>query len=437
MRLAILGGGGFRVPQVVGALRKRPGLGVDEVVLHDIDAHRLAVIMSVLGDAPPTIRATISLADAVLGADVIFSAIRVGGADARVRDERRALSLGVLGQETVGAGGIAYGLRTLPVVLAASKTIADLAPDAWTINFTNPAGMITEAMRTVLGERVIGICDSPVGLIRRTCTALGVRPSDAVIDYAGLNHLGWLRSLRVDGRDLLPGLLSSASVLGSFEEGRLFGGTLLRALGALPIEYLYFYYRPDDVLRSLRDAPTRGEVVREAQAAFYQAADGQNAAELWEATRRAREQSYLAEARSSGDERDEQDLSGGGYEQVALDLIAALTGGPPAELIVNVANGTTLPQLPADAVVEVPCIVDANGAIPRAVDRLTLHQLGLVASVRAAERAAIDAVLHRSREHAVHAFAVHPLVCSQTLAEALLEGLLGDDPGLARLLHTS
>lgn len=435
MRLAILGGGGFRVPLIVRALRRRPWLGVDEVVLHDIDSRRLQVIQSVLGDGSPALRATTSLRDAVRDVDIVFSAIRVGGAEGRVRDERRALALGVIGQETVGAGGIAYGLRTLPVVFAAATAIAELAPHAWTINFTNPAGMITEAMRTVLDDRVIGICDSPVALIRRTCHALGVRPADAVADYAGINHLGWLRALRVDGRNVLPELLSSTSRLGSFEEGRLFGAPLLDMLGALPNEYLYFYYRADELLHTLGDGSTRGEVVRDAQEAFYRRARSDTAAVLWESTRLARERSYLAEARPSGDERDGHDLTGGGYEQVALDVVEALGGGRPRELIVNVANGPSLPQLPADMVVEVPCTVNAMGAAPRPLDPFTLHQLGLVASVRAAERFAIEAVLHRSRALAVQAFASHPLVGSQTVAEALFERLLHDDVRLRRLLH--
>ena len=138
-------------------------------MLHDADPQRLAVISAVLAGRAGSARSRLagSVTEAVTGADVVFSAIRVGGAAGRVRDERRALDLGVLGQETVGAGGIAYALRTLPVALDAAQVIRDVAPDAWLINFTNPAGLVTEALRTVLGDRVIGICDSPIGLVRR------------------------------------------------------------------------------------------------------------------------------------------------------------------------------------------------------------------------------------------------------------------------------
>src|SRR3712207_134615 len=162
MRLVIVGGGGFRVPLVYRAVRRRPELGITELVLTEANADRLAVIGHVLEPDPAIrIRLETSLPDAVRDADFVFSAIRVGGAAGRVADERRALAHGVLGQETVGTGGLAFGLRTLPVAIDLARTVAELAPRAWLVNFTNPAGMITEASRTVLGDRVIGICDSP------------------------------------------------------------------------------------------------------------------------------------------------------------------------------------------------------------------------------------------------------------------------------------
>lgn len=437
MRLVILGGGGFRVPLVYRALTRRTGLGVDEVVLHDVDAGRLAAIVDVLQPVPGLqIRATTSLSEALPGADFVFSAIRVGGAQGRVADERRALALGVLGQETVGAGGIAYGLRTLPVALATARAVADLAPDAWLINFTNPAGLITEATRTILGNRVIGICDSPVGLVRRACRALELPQSDVDADYVGINHLGWMRSLRHAGADVLPQLLADDAALESIEEGSLFGPDFLRALGSIPNEYLYYYYQNAEVLAALRQGPTRGEFLRDEQAGFYAAAAAEppRAPELWEATRRRREESYLAEARGADQPRDEQDLSGGGYEEVALDLMTALSGGRHSRLIVNVPNGSTLPELPADLVIEAACLVDTSGARPLPVAPLTLHQLGLVAAVRAAERGAIEAVLSSSRQAALRAFAIHPLVGSERIAAALLDDLLLADPRLAAVL---
>jgi len=441
MGLVILGGGGFRVPLVYRALAARSSLGIDEVVLFDVDGARSKVIAAVLQPIPGIrIRLTDSLPEALTGADVVFSAIRVGGAAGRVRDERRALEAGVLGQETVGAGGLSFGLRTLPVVLRAAELQAELAPNSWLINFTNPAGMITQALSTVLGPRVVGICDSPVGLIRRAVRALGVAPSGIEYDYAGLNHLGWLTGLRQNGADLLGRLLADDSLLQRMEEGRLFDPQLLRSLRAIPNEYLHFYYSARELTASLSRAKTRGEVVLAEQEDFYRAAGqamtvaGQAPAVaemLWEQTRAHREQTYLAEARL--DERDTQDLSGGGYEQVALDVAEALTTGVAKELIVNARNGSAYPQLPAELVLETRCVVDATGARPLPGPALHLHQLGLMASVRAAEQSVIDAVRTRDRAAAVHGFAIHPLIGSRRIAARLVESTQAQEPSVAAL----
>lgn len=437
VRLTILGGGGFRVPLIHRALLARAALGVDEVVLHDVDPARLAVIAAVLPPDPKIrVRTTGSLTDALTGTDVVFSAVRVGGAAGRVRDERRALRAGLLGQETVGAGGLAFGLRTLPVVLHAAQVQAQVAPDAWLINFTNPAGLITQALTGVLGGRVIGICDSPIGLVRRACRALGLPVEQVRYQYAGINHLGWLTALEHQGRDRLPDLLADDDLLAGTEEGRLFGPQLLRALRCIPNEYLYFYYAAREVAAALIDAPTRGEVVQAEQQQFYRAAGDRpaHAPQLWQRARAHRESTYLAEARDS--DRDEADLTGGGYEHVALDIVEAVLaapGTPPAELLVNAPNGRAYPQLPPDLVVETRCLVDGTGAHPQPGPPLPLHQLGLVASVRAAEEALIGAVRNGDREAAIHGFAIHPLIGSRPLAAGLMASIEAEEPGVAAL----
>ena len=291
----------------------------------------------------------------------------------------------------------------------------------------------------MLGNRVIGICDSPIGLIRRACRAVGVGEAAVdALDYVGINHLGWLRSLPVGGRDLLPGLLSDDAALESFEEGRLFGGPLLRTLGCLPNEYGYFYYAAIDLIKQSdrRGRPgarwwpriSRGSTRRPPS-------DPGAAAELWSATRRRREESYLAETRTVDEQRDEADLSGGGYEEVALDVIDAVLSGRPTAMIVNARNGSAVPQLPADMVLEVPCVIDGPGATPLPVAPLDLHQLGLIGSVRASERAVIAAITEGSREEALRAFIIHPLVGSPVIARQLLDGLLADEPSLTGLLQ--
>lgn len=444
MRLTILGGGGFRVPLVYGALLTDRAEGrVTEVVLHDVDAGRLSAVTRVLAEQAaevtdaPAVRATTDLDEALRGADFVFSAIRVGGLAGRAEDERVALAEGVLGQETVGAGGIAYGLRTVPVAVDIARRAARLAPDAWVINFTNPAGLVTEAMSRHLGDRVIGICDSPVGLGRRIARVLGVPPGDAWIDYVGLNHLGWVRGLRHAGRDLLPRLLGDPELLGSFEEGRLFGPEWLRSLGAIPNEYLHYYYFNREAVEAYQRAEkTRGAFLRDQQAAFYEGLNDPAAPALaaWNRTRAEREATYMAENREAAGagEREEDDLSGG-YEKVALALMRAIARDERATLILNVRNQGVLSVLDADAVIEVPCLVDANGAHPVAVDPLPGHATGLVCAVKAVEREVLTAAESRSRAAAVKAFALHPLVDSVNVAHRLVEGYTRVHPGLAYL----
>jgi 6-phospho-beta-glucosidase len=445
VKLTILGGGGFRVPLVYGALLTDHAEGrVTEVVLHDLDDSRLYAVARVLDEQAvgvpdaPVVTATTDLDEALRGADFIFSAIRVGGLEGRADDERVALAEGVLGQETVGAGGIAYGLRTVPVAVDIAQRVARLAPDAWVINFTNPAGLVTEAMSRHLGDRVIGICDSPVGLGRRIARVLGAKnPGEAWIDYVGLNHLGWVRGLRIAGRDELPRLLADPDLLGSFEEGKLFGVDWLQSLGAIPNEYLHYYYFNREAVRAYQRAEkTRGAFLADQQARFYEEMKRPDAAALtaWDRTRAEREATYMSENRETAGagERDADDLSGG-YEKVALALMRAIARDERTTLILNVRNQGTLSVLDADAVIEVPCLVDANGAHPVAVAPLPDHATGLVCSVKAVEREVLAAAESGSRTTAVKAFALHPLVDSVNVARKLVEGYTAVHPGLAYL----
>jgi 6-phospho-beta-glucosidase len=417
---------------------------VTEIVLHDLDEARLRAMSEVLtqagADRPhaPAVSATTDLDDALLGADFVFSAIRVGGLAGRTRDERVALDLGVLGQETTGPGGLAYALRTVPVALDIARRTRDVAPDAWFINFTNPAGIVTEAMQTVLGDRVIGICDSPIALARRAIGALGLDPSTTDIDYVGLNHLGWLRALRVDGSDHLPELLADPAALLTLEEGRLFGPEWVRALGAIPNEYLYYYYFAREARAAILAAPqTRGEFLREQQEAFYAAVTQHpdTAAAEWSRVREERDATYMREARAEDEERDAADVAGGGYEGVALAIMAAISRGEASTMILNIRGAGAVPGMPADAVVEIPCDVDGDGPHARALAPVEGHMLGLMQQVKAVERLVIEAATTGSQQAAVKAFALHPLVDSVSTARALLEGYRRAHPELAALFR--
>jgi len=440
LKLAIIGGGGFRVPQVHAALLARQGtLRFGEVVLHDIDAARLERIGSVLAEqadehgAALALRATTDLEDAVDGADFVFAAIRPGGLEGRSIDESVALSHGLLGQETTGPGGLCFALRTIPAMIALAELVARRAPHAWLINFTNPAGMVTEAVQPILGDRAVGICDSPSGLCRRVAAALGREPGELWFDYFGLNHLGWLKGVRGADGDLLGELLADDAALASFEEGALFGADWLRSLGMVPNEYLYYFYFAAETVAAIQaGGRPRGAYLLEQQAGFY-AGDGHGGGALpaWRAARSARERSYMAEARSAAGLANEhpQDAAGG-YEDEALAVVEAITGGSGTVLICNTANRSALPFLDERAVVEVPAAVGPAGPQPIAVGAVPDHARALMQSVKAVERATIEAALTGSSALAVKALALHPLVPSVSAARELFGAYRARMPAL-------
>ena len=451
MILTLLGGGGFRVPLVYRALMADRSAGrVTELRLHDVDDQRLTSIVKVLDelaagrdDAPRVVVAP-DLATALAGTDFIFSAMRVGCTEGRATDEAICLDHHIIGQETLGAGGISYALRGIPVALALAAAVREHAPDAWLINFTNPAGIITQVLRSELGERVVGICDSPVGLARRVLTTLqgaglvradagpvGLGGSGVRMDYLGLNHLGWLQGLVVDDVDVLPLLLERADLVESFEEGKLFGFRLVQALGSVPNEYLhYFYFTREDLAIDLANDAPRGKFLAAQQGRFYEAVadlDGRPGAfELWNRTRLEREQTYMASNREAAGnfERDEADLETGGYDQVALAIMHAIANDVPATLVLNVPNAGTIPELADDDVIETVCRIDASGIVPLPVSPLPDHARGMVVNQKFVERSVISAARTGSRRDALLALLQHPLVDSFGVAEQVLDEMI-------------
>ncbi|HJE51831.1 MAG TPA: 6-phospho-beta-glucosidase, partial [Tessaracoccus flavescens] len=441
---------GFRVPMVYEAVATgATGLTVDEVVLYDTDPTRLRVMERIIGElahtlpGAPVLTTTDSLDVAVADTDFVFAAVRVGGPAGRVIDERVALNLGLLGQETIGPGGLAYALRSIPVARELTDAVKRLAPNAWVINFTNPAGIVTEAMRQILGERVVGICDTPIGLARRVGRQLGVELDDpsVEIDYIGLNHLGWLREVRVDGVNRLPEVLADDNLLDGIEEARLMGFDWVRQTRALPNEYLFYYLFPDEARRRIQaKATTRGEYLLAQQSRFYRTAVDDTCCasplNLWRTVLRDREGTYMAEAREGA--RREEDIAGGGYQEVALRLMTALALGGSERMILDVGNGLDdgtriVPELPDDMVVEVPCVVDRDGVHPQAVGPVALDQLGLMARLRASERKILEAAVTGNEGAAWEGFSIHPLVDSPVLGRQLVDGYKRGHPEVAAL----
>jgi 6-phospho-beta-glucosidase len=451
VKIAVVGGGGFRTPVIWESVAELDD--VAGMTLHDHDRARLERIAPVIeglrrerGGGGPSVRTTTSLEDAVEGCGAVFCAIRVGGLEGRVVDETVPLALGVLGQETVGPGGIAFALRTVPVMREIAEVTAKRAPGTWFLNFTNPAGLVTEAIRPILGDRAIGVCDSPAALCARVAAALGKPMRSLEFAYAGLNHLGWLAAVHTDGEEVLGRLLDDEPRLSGIEEARLFGPSSLRELGAIPNEYLVYYERPDDIVRAFRAAgQTRAQVLLEQQHAFYAHHDETPEAALssWRLTRDARHGSYMAEAWAAGHLTDEpaaaalSDDEGpgeAGYAAIAASFLHALTSGPPSTLILNTPNRGRLPFLDDEAVIEAPCEVTPSGVRGLPGVELGERQRELVERMKQVDRLTIRAAIEGSAALALAAIATHPLVPSHEVAERIFDGYLAGHPELrARL----
>jgi 6-phospho-beta-glucosidase len=444
VKVVLIGGGGFRTPLTWEALADA---GVaDEIWLHDTSAERLERISMVIEGLRreregPSVVVSTDLETAIDGAGAVFCAIRVGGLEGRVIDETIPLRHGVLGQETVGPGGISFALRTVPVIVAIARVVARRAPSAWFLNFTNPAGLVTEAVREVLGDRAVGICDSPTGLCERVARALDRAVADLRFNYAGLNHLGWLLGVDSGAEDLLPALLNDEARLRNIEEARMFGTQRVRALGCIPNEYLAYYESASEIVASFRRAgATRGQVLMSQERGFYEEAltSPTEALAQWRKTRDARFGSYMhevwdgsARSRPSSSEP----VGSRGYAGIATAFLEAAAGGESTMLVLNVANRGNLAGLDDDAVVEVPCVVDENGPHPQAVGPLPESRAKLVQTVKHVERTATRAAMEGSRALALEAIAQHPVIRSRSLARAILDDYMAALPALSQALR--
>jgi 6-phospho-beta-glucosidase len=450
LKVTILGGGGIRTPLLIYALMQaQPLLGRVLVSLYDVDRERPMIMAALSGEAARQLRCDISilgsdnLAAAVTGADFIIHSIRVGGIAARARDERLAIEHGVAGQETTGVGGLAMALRTIPVVLEQARVIERHAPDAWFISFTNPAGLMTQALTAHTKLRVVGICDTPSEIFHRLAAALQAQPNEIRCDYFGLNHLGWVRRVLLRGRDVTARVLNDDAILRSLYSADLFDPTMIRALGMIPSEYLFFYYEQQRALANQRAAgASRGEEVAKLNADLFgqlqsaiNAGQAPQALALYREYLRRRSGSYLkleAEADSAlraGVEQAEDPFDAAtGYHRIALDVITALSGAEARRIVLNVSNHGAIAELADDDVVEVPCQVDWHGPQPLAAGRVPDQVRGLLQSVKEYERLTIRAAVERSKELARLALLTNPLIGQWRPASRLIDALYESDP---------
>ena len=428
MKVALIGGAGVRAPLLIRGLAQS-GLPLSEVALYDADQARLALIAPLVDRLAPGagVRACATSAEAIRGSSVVFTSIRVGGIEARARNEKIVLEHGLVGQETVGAVGFAMAMATIPEMVRYAKQVEALAPEAWIVNFTNPVGIITEAVSKASGARILGICDTPTELFEECAHALGVPSAECRFDYFGLNHLGWLREVYHRGVPRLDALLEDESLLARLYRVPFFETTFLRELRLLPTEYLYYYYRPERALQNqLASGTSRGAAIQKLNDRLFAALrkKDQDPAAAYDAYLRDRNASYMQlESGSTTPYTPSAAALLTGYDKIAVSVVRAIHENANAVVPLSVPNRGNLPELRNDDMVEVPCLVNANGALPLHVGPVPKAALPLLLQVKEYERLTVEAALTGSKDVARKALAANPLVREPALADRLVEAL--------------
>jgi 6-phospho-beta-glucosidase len=407
-----VGGGSTYTPELVdGLCDQEDRLAVDDLMLLDPDARRREVVGSlserILRHRGWAGRFATSADphEALEGADFVVVQLRIGGQAARHVDETLPVGYGCLGQETTGAGGLAKALRTVPVVLGLAEETARRAnKGAWFVDFTNPVGIVTQALLDE-GHRAVGLCNVAIWAQRRLGHYLNVDPDAVDIEHVGLNHLTWVRSARVAGSevDRLPELLHRFGPELELESG--VPADALRLLGALPSYYVHYYLQHDAEVaqQAVPGHRSRADVVAELEASLLE--EYGDPSLVTKPTRLS--------------------FRGGAfYSLAAVRLMASLHAGTGDVQVVDMRNDGAIPELPDDAVVETRAVVDADGAHPLPQRPLPLEMLGLVQHAKAYERLAVRAACSGSRDDVVRALLANPLVGQYPLAAELADALL-------------
>ena len=412
MKFAVVGAGSTYTPEIMeGLLSRRPSMPVDELVLMDIDERKLTIVGGLVRRmaehfAPGlNVRMTMDLDDALKGASFVVGQIRVGKLSARYLDESIPLKYGLIGQETTGIGGFFKALRTIPQMLNVARRMEALAPDAWLINFSNPSGLIAEALERYSDARVIGLCNIPLITLRDMRRAVG--DEQAQVETVGLNHLSWVTSVKSGGRECLNDLIEKG-YCGEKPENlpkSSFDVRCLRACGGIPNGYLLYYYEREKQLQKQQAAEkTRAQTCMQIEAELL----------------KQYEDSALYEKPALLDKR-----GGHLYSEAAVSLADAIWNDTGATHTVNTQNDGVLPYLERDEVAEIACRVDKNGPHPLPIAALgTPHMIEMIRTVKAYERMTVEAAIHGDRDAAMAAMLSHPLIGDFEKARACFDEML-------------
>ncbi|WP_105616548.1 family 4 glycosyl hydrolase [Vallitalea okinawensis] len=449
MKLTVLGGGGVRSPFLAKSIVSNADMvGINEIVFMDNDKEKLfiygKIAMNLAKRINPDIKFSITsdAKEALTDADFVITTLRVGGDEGRVSDERIALNNGLLGQETTGAGGFAMALRSVPALIDYCHLIREVAkPEALVFNFTNPSGIVTQALRSQGFDNVYGICDAPSEFIKQLREILDVEPEDFDITCFGLNHLSWFKDAKVKGKDVMGEILNHPKLY-TDTEMRLFQPELTRMSGDLLLnEYLYFYYYREQAIDSInKSGKTRGETILEINNQMTKALKEINIDEDFEEAFKIFMTHYLIRENSyfsieSGQLRPKQlnvpsvqevieTPDEGGYAGVALNFVRAYSTGERTLMVLSIPNEGAIEGLADDDVVEISCVIDKKKVTPIAVGEIKDMQMNLIKTIKYYERKTIEAILNKDRDMAIKALTVHPLINSYSLATELVDGYL-------------
>lgn len=417
LKVVVIGGGSSYTPELIeGLIIHHNEFPVTELWLVDIPegeeklniVGNLARRMVQKSGLPMAVHLTTNRREALEGADFVSTQIRVGLLQARIWDETIPLQYGVIGQETTGPGGMMKALRTIPALLDICKDMEELCPDAWMLNFTNPAGMATEAIHKYSRIKAIGLCNSPISVYKWLMKLYDIPAERIYAEFVGLNHLHWVTQVIVDGQSKLEELLGnregySASNVPQMEWNAKF----IRSLGAIPSYYLKYFYLKQEMLDNQKASSategTRAEVVK-----------------------RLEDELFVLYRDPELSEKPKQLEKRGGayYSEAAVRLMKSLYNDTRDIQTLNVRNGNILSFLPPDACIEVNCAVTKQGPIPLPVSVVPDAVKGLIHAVKTYEQLAIDAAVQGNRGLALQALAHHPLMPSVNVADRMLTEML-------------
>ncbi|VBB05910.1 Hypothetical protein LUCI_1121 [Lucifera butyrica] len=422
LKIVTIGGGSSYTPEIVeGFIKRYAELPVRELWLVDIEAGReklrivgeLAKRMVKKAGVPIEIHTSLNRREALPGADFVTTQLRVGFLEARIRDERIPLSHGYMGQETNGAGGMMKALRTVPVILAIDKDMAELCPDACLVNFTNPSGIVTEALlKYGRNKKVIGLCNVPIGMEMGVARLLDVDPGRVRIDFAGLNHMVFGLNVYLDGEQVTRQVVDkiAAGQMDSVVKNIInikWVSEFVKGLGIIPCPYHRYYFKKDQMLaeelKEFAKGETRGQVVKKLEADLF---------ELYKDPNLDIKPPQL------------EKRGGAYYSDAACRLISSLYNDKKDIQPVVTANRGAIDGIPSGSAVEVSCVITKNGPKPLSMGELPPAVNGLVQQIKSFERMVVEAAVTGDYNTALVAMTINPLVASDETAQILLDEML-------------